>query len=211
MSTMSKRVHIIGPTFDLDRLFEERGFAAYTDADLHGVPRPEDIIDIAVFTGGQDIEASLYNQKEHRSMYTAPLRDKRELIWYGVYKDKPKIGVCRGAQLLNVLNGGGMYQNIDKHEHGSHEIYTKTGEKVVVSSVHHQMMIPCEGGSVIGWCKRSTYREDQYGKHYREENQIDPEVIWIPQDKALCFQGHPEFGPQPCTDYFFNLVQEYIL
>jgi putative glutamine amidotransferase len=43
-----------------------------------------------------------------------PQRDQLEkrLIQYALYQDKPILGICRGAQLMNVALGGSLHQDI---------------------------------------------------------------------------------------------------
>lgn len=201
-------VHIIGPTFNLESVFRDYGFIPVIDRDD---PDPSEV-DIACWTGGEDINPNLYNQKPIPKTYFSKSRDERELDFYKLYKSKPKLGVCRGGQLLNVLNGGSMYQDIDGHRHGTHHVVdTVHGKSVIVCSVHHQLMIPSEKAVIVAYSRISTYRKNDKGTFYRGEEEIDPEVIWIPEDKALCFQAHPEFGPKSCTDYFFELVNRYIM
>jgi GMP synthase-like glutamine amidotransferase len=206
-SNKSLNVYVVGPTFGLDGVFPEYGFTPWTEANIADCPK----VDILCLTGGADISPELYGQNRIKGTYTNDDRDKREVEIYHRYKDLPKLGICRGAQLLNVLNGGSMYQHVDRHS-GSHMVETKSGRKVLLCSVHHQLMIPNpKVAEVIAWNTNSTRRWNDNGDFERKPDEIDPEVIWIEQDKALCFQAHPEFGPQSCTDYFFELVEEYIL
>ena len=201
-----KIVHVIGPTFGLDDVFPEYGYGVVLCRDN---PDPAKV-DIACWTGGADISPELYGQKIAGTVGVNHARDKREVELWKVYKDKPKLGVCRGAQLLNVLNGGSMYQHVDRHGGSPHYIETVNGEQVLVCSVHHQLMIPAPESVLVAWTKLSTIRVDDKGQRRRNDDEVDPEVIYIPKDNALCFQAHPEFGPQSCTDYFFRLVNEYI-
>lgn len=68
-----------------------------------------------VFTGGQDIEPELYEQK--RKAYcgaSCPPRDRLETLLYqkALEADKPILGICRGVQMINVLQGGTLYQDL---------------------------------------------------------------------------------------------------
>lgn len=67
------------------------------------------------FTGGADIDPGRYGEKSHpESGPFQPLRDVLEFsMLEKVYaSEKPILGVCRGAQLLNVFLGGALYQHI---------------------------------------------------------------------------------------------------
>src|SRR3546814_14796091 len=61
----------------------------------------------------------------------------------------PMLGVCRGAQFLNVMPGGKLYQDVDNHV-GDHPIYDPQNKRVIpnVSSIHHQMCIETRKGGM---------------------------------------------------------------
>ena len=67
------------------------------------------------FTGGVDIVPARYGEQtsEHCDE-TQPLRDALEFaVWENVFPTgKPILGVCRGAQLINVALGGTLYQDL---------------------------------------------------------------------------------------------------
>lgn len=210
----NKNVYVIGPTFGIEPVFREYGFTPFTDngrdADLISTI-PDGAVDIVCWMGGSDISPELYNQKQLPITYPAPSRDEREVRLYRKYKDKKKLGICRGAQLINVLNNGSMYQDVNNHGSGTHTVYdTQDGKTYTVCSVHHQLMIPAPNALVVAHTDISTRRENDNGSFPRLPDEVDPEVLWIAEDQALLFQGHPEFGPKPCTDYFFHLVERYI-
>jgi hypothetical protein len=190
-------VHVIGPTFALDVLFTEHGYYGITDAELSR----EFEIDLACFTGGADINPKIYGaEREKHTQYPCDHRDTREIGFWRSYKDMPKVGICRGAQLINALNGGSMIQHVDGHVHGTHKLFTRTGDVQLTSSVHHQMMIPCKEAELVAWAEGVTFKDKR----------PEPEVLWLKHDRSLLFQGHPEFGPKPCTEYFFELMAKYI-
>lgn len=202
-----KNVYIVGPTFGLEGVFPRYGYTPWTDRDVKSCPS----VDIICFTGGADISPELYGQKQHKTTYCNPSRDEKEVKTYHKYKHLPKLGICRGAQLLNVLNGGSMYQDVNNHESANHSITDEKGREIIVCSVHHQLMIPSANSRLVAWTKLSTRRSSDTEDYIRREEEVDPEVLFIPDDNALCFQAHPEFGPKSCTDYFFKLVREYIV
>ena len=83
-----------------------------------------------VFTGGQDIAPGIYGEETLPECgYQAPLRDNQEqyMLERLMGMDKPVLGICRGIQLINVLLGGTLYQDLDS-EHPS--------------SVEHHMLPP---------------------------------------------------------------------
>jgi putative glutamine amidotransferase len=68
-----------------------------------------------VICGGWDIEPSLYGQKPSDKLEaTDSLRDATEMTLLGVAldRDMPVLGICRGAQMLNVHLGGTLHQHV---------------------------------------------------------------------------------------------------
>lgn len=102
--------------------------------------------DFLVFTGGQDISTSLYHQTPHNSTQApSVIRDRREIAMFYNNPDKLKVGICRGAQLLNVLSGGSLVQHIHGSAHlRNHSVFDVRNQRVIkeVASTHHQMMLP---------------------------------------------------------------------
>jgi putative glutamine amidotransferase len=70
-----------------------------------------------VITGGHDIEPVLYAQESEVLPRYDRERDEYEsaLIDEAVTKRIPLLGICRGAQLLNVRLGGDLHQDLRKH------------------------------------------------------------------------------------------------
>ena len=75
---------------------------------------PNDDIDAVIIGGGDDISPSHYDQPpEHDGEYD-PERDELEIGWikWALAERKPLLGICRGSQLINVVLGGALNQNI---------------------------------------------------------------------------------------------------
>ena len=185
-----------------------------------------DEADLLVWTGGGDINPALYNERPLQYTHFYQARDERELRMWRNAGNKFKAGICRGGQLLNVLNGGRLWQHVTNHgrQHPIEDMFT--GKKLMTSSLHHQAFRPAEDAVVVATTRQSgakfsekeswkmpvlkaeeprTHKE----KLYHEETGTDYEVLWYPKTRSLCFQGHPEFGPDECTDYFFELLSRY--
>src|ERR1700677_4699649 len=62
-------------------------------------------ISLVVFTGGADVAPSLYGEEASRETSSYPKRDIFETIVFQKAHSlhKPKVGICRGAQFLNVM------------------------------------------------------------------------------------------------------------
>lgn len=68
-----------------------------------------------LFTGGQDVDPTLYGQEKlPQCNYQAPLRDSQEMWMLQTLldMDKPILGICRGCQMINVAMGGTLYQDL---------------------------------------------------------------------------------------------------
>ena len=72
-------------------------------------------LDGLLLQGGTDVEPHRYGEQPIKPEWSGdPLRDcfEFELIEYFLKADKPILGVCRGFQLLNVIFGGRLCQDI---------------------------------------------------------------------------------------------------
>lgn len=72
-------------------------------------------LDGLVICGGWDIEPSRYGQEPGDKMEeTDSLRDETEMTLLGsaLELDMPVLGICRGAQMLNVHLGGTLHQHV---------------------------------------------------------------------------------------------------
>ncbi|MGH2928142.1 MAG: gamma-glutamyl-gamma-aminobutyrate hydrolase family protein, partial [Solirubrobacteraceae bacterium] len=72
-------------------------------------------LDALVLSGGSDVDPVRYQQRPHRhTTAVRPWRDEAELrlLDRALAADLPILGVCRGAQLLNVALGGTLDQHI---------------------------------------------------------------------------------------------------
>lgn len=90
-----------------------------------------DACDGILLTGGNDIDPIAYKAKpSERTSNTSPRRDTQEfqLIEWALEDNKPILGICRGMQLINVHQGGSLYQHIgddlphaNNHEESAHK------------------------------------------------------------------------------------------
>lgn len=202
---MFNKIFIVPPTYGSEHVFGQQGFE---------IMDTDDKAEAIVFSGGADIDPSLYGQKKLPTTHNIPERDRRELLLYIANQGKPMLGICRGGQFLNALNGGTMWQHVNNHSLGPHKIYMYNvkGELVgdgMVNSVHHQQMRMGEGGLLLGVSHVSDKREDDTKVEHCsvQETFEDPEIIWYPRTKAFCFQPHPEFGHPETTKIFFEYVR----
>ena len=213
------RVYIIGNDKGVRSMFYKNGYECTS--------RDTTEYHMAVFTGGSDVTPFLYGQKMlSQRVYCDPERDMDEVRLFhtigGDVPDFPKIGICRGAQFLNVMSGGTLWQDVNNHfsikgilVHDMFEI-SKDAKKpriIPVTSTHHQMMVPGSSAQVVCKAFLSTIKEDDERKLTIEKpmsTEGDAEVIYYWNTGSLCFQGHPEYETSPeCTKYFFELLEHF--
>lgn len=150
--------------------------------------------DLIVFTGGEDINPKFYrsSSESQYDWYDNP-RDKWEIavgkdILSGKILAKKVLGICRGHQLLNVLFGGTLVQDILTYYGKSHDsIHPLTwtapngfqGIFDEVNSLHHQGIL--EVGAKV----------EPKILAYEPRSQLYEIVLW--GNKYLGVQFHPEF------------------
>ena len=198
------RVVIVGGDYAIQGMFESKGFKV--------ISNPEEA-DMLCFTGGNDVSPSLYGESNHPSTGNYPKRDKDEIHVYSSY-NVPCVGICRGGQFLNVMNGGKLYQHVYNHAiGGTHEaIDILSGKTYQVTSTHHQMMRPSLEGEVILYSEpRGPWKEYMKDNTIVKDTEgIDVEAVWYKNTKCLCFQPHPEFHEGSTRDLFFNYIERLI-
>jgi GMP synthase-like glutamine amidotransferase len=174
-----------------------------------------DSICLAVFTGGSDVSPNLYNEEKHRTTYDNTGRDVFEkavfdrLLKLGI----PMVGICRGSQLLCVLSGGRLVQNIQGHG-GPHTVKTNDGRTITVSSTHHQMQLPPVGAEILAWADPRLSRV--YEGWTPTDGVLTPEreydCVYYPNTNCLGMQYHPEFMPHRSEgfQYSIELTKKYL-
>lgn len=220
---MKLKVKDIGSSEDsCFRLFQNRGYRMVTDIAE---------ADVVVFNGGADIGTEIYHQRlvtsrvfnEEGEVLLAnepsfcSARDKQEILLYKRAKALGKfiIGVCRGAQLINCLEGGTLWQHVNNHNTYHAILDLKTNIIWRATSVHHQMMRPPPNADIIAVASEATFKIDANEQKKLKNFGVtldkgdDPEIVWFKDARALCVQGHPEYSPESLfADYFFDLVEQ---
>lgn len=204
-----KSVYVVGGDFAVERMFREAGWRISS-------VKPDDVPDLICFTGGADVQPHLYGEHNVASSVNVQ-RDDREIEVYNQWKGTPMVGICRGGQLLNVLNGGRMYQDVDGHAIGGTHVatYLKTGQVFNVTSTHHQMMRPAPHGEVLVVAQQATrfVSGSELGdvKRVLQTSRVlhqDTEAVLY--GKELCFQPHPEYRSESTRELFFLLLKEHL-
>lgn len=179
---------------------------------------PDDA-ELIVFTGGPDVSPMLYGEFKHPRTFSAPERDERCYNIFMSCPDTPFVGICRGAQFLNVMAGGTLFQHVNGHINsntGFHPAVDQSDGKVYhVTSDHHQMMIPPEDTpyDLILTAKESTRREYSFVNDTDQFKELpDIECIYYPDINSLCYQPHPEWvdTDHESQEHFFLLIEQYL-
>jgi putative glutamine amidotransferase len=71
-------------------------------------------LDALIIGGGDDIGPEHYNGDITAAVKADPERDRLEIEWIrrALSQNTPLMGICRGAQLINVVLGGSLHQDI---------------------------------------------------------------------------------------------------
>ena len=153
-------------------------------------------LDGLVLQGGADISPLAYGEQPLKPDWAGdPLRDRYEIDLVRSFTDagKPVLGICRGAQLINVALGGTLHQDIpahrsDEYDQHAHEVrlepgsglarlYGETGPRRVVS-IHHQAIKRLAPGLVV---------------EARAEDDVIEAVRGTGAGYVCAVQWHPEF------------------
>lgn len=210
-----KKVTVIGGDYQIIDMFNKhKDYYVNKDANSDA--------DVVCFIGGADVAPQFYGQQKLAGTSVSTAADNRDYnAWkfYAARKQPPMfVGICRGGQFLNVMNGGKMWQHVDGHAMGPHAmIDLLTGKEIKVTSTHHQMMrANTDTGEVIGIAMEArNFADDKVSvasKNPKERTKsmpaFDTEVVWYKDTRTLCFQPHPEYNQEATRNYFFELMEK---
>lgn len=129
-----------------------------------------------IFTGGPDPHPFLWGEDIHKGC--GPISMKRDqmelsLLSIAMEQKKPILGICRGAQLINVGLGGDIYQDIDSQYHA------------VFPLAHHQPLPPtCTShhvdvreGSLLAEISGTNGRIPVNSHHHQAIRKLAPHMI----------------------------------
>ena len=157
-----------------------------------------EVADLVLFTGGEDVSPSFYEEEKHpytsnnlhRDIYEKTIWDKATEL------NLPKLGICRGSQFLCVMNGGKLVQH-QENPHSIHEMELYNGKKIHISSTHHQAAFPYNlkvwDYKILGWTTDIS-KIHQNGKGEELSPLKECEIVYYPKSYSLGIQGHPEFS-----------------
>lgn len=186
-------------------------------------------LDGFVLQGGADLAPETYGEKPIGHWKGDAYRDAYELkiMDFAMKHEKPILGICRGAQLMNVYFGGTLYQDIPSQQpkaltHRDGERYDRLHHEIefmpnsllakvyaneptrVVNSVHHQAM--------------KKLGKDLVVEAISPKDGIIEAISWTGAAKGKVYgvQWHPEFsqtlGDQVLpADALYNTFLEYCI
>lgn len=133
-----------------------------------------DAVSGLVLTGGEDVHPSFYRGKPHPKLEgTDRARDDIELALYRAARERklPVLAICRGIQLVNVAEGGTLYQDLPSEHPSSVEhanpngrhalriergslLHRTVGDPASVNSRHHQAVQALAPGlRAVAWAE----------------------------------------------------------
>lgn len=172
--------------------------------------------DLVLFTGGEDVDPSIYKEPKNQKTFSNIERDRYELEIFkkAVTNNKHIIGICRGSQFLCAVNGGRLVQH-QENKNFMHNITTSDGREIPISSTHHQAMYPYDMNpadyKLLAYTEGiSKMHEDGLGKEISERPFKEVEICYFPKTKSLGIQGHPEMMDQKQFADTFEYLDELL-
>jgi putative glutamine amidotransferase len=167
-----------------------------------------------LITGGDDVDPTLYGEDvSAKCAHLEPRRDVQEaLLLKEIFNNSsvPVLGICRGCQILNVMAGGTLYQDLPSQKnvvhtllsvaHGAfaHRVNIKKGsllEKIIGSdnlltnSYHHQSIKDIAPGfEIIGTTEDGVVEAIQ-----KDGDRFVLGVQWHPEMTQACKTNHKIF------------------
>lgn len=159
---------------------------------------PVDDLDGLIIGGGDDIGADLYGGEISLDVRIDPERDlmEKRLLDTALARGLPVLGICRGAQMINVHQGGTLHSDIYETFDGARRMRTVLPRKRItiekdsrlfavlhhdtcrVNSLHHQSVNVLGDGLTVA-------AHDDDGIVQAIENAARPFLLGV--------QWHPEF------------------
>lgn len=162
-------------------------------------------LDGLVLQGGADVSPQSYGEEPLDPEWAGDrVRDEYEMELFKEFVEagKPVLGICRGAQLINVAFGGTLYQDIptqveaasvhydaSAYDQNFHEMRIVQGtglaklyggrETARINSIHHQAV--------------KTLGKDLVAEAWADGDRVIEAIRWRGRGYAFGVQWHPEF------------------
>lgn len=185
---------------------------------------PEELSELCdglLLSGGADVDPDLYGEEKlNDTVNTDPIRSQFEvpLIKAFVAKKKPIMSICRGTQMMNVVLGGSLHQDLVEefgyvHMNGKirHYVYAEPGsilanlfgEKFKTNSTHHQAIkTPAPGFKITAHSIEGIVEAYEHESLPIFGTQFHPERLTDKYNDGRT----PDFAP--LFKYFINVVRE---
>ncbi|MGM0634338.1 MAG: gamma-glutamyl-gamma-aminobutyrate hydrolase family protein [Pseudomonadota bacterium] len=154
--------------------------------------------DAAIVTGGHDIDPVLYAAKPEVVPRHDPQRDELEsrVIDLALEHSKPLLGICRGAQLLNIRRGGSLFQELKNMRRETSNRWTILPLKTLLvnKASHLATLLACSRCRINSLHNQGI---DRIGDGLRVSGRDLDDIVQAVEDPSARFlvgvQWHPEF------------------
>lgn len=157
-------------------------------------------IDALIAGGGDDISFQLDGTELNPNVRYDPDRDRleRDLLERAFAVGKPVLGVCRGAQMINLVRGGSLYQDLSEITHAApsgHLVLPRKRIEIEDDSRLAQIM-RCNPCYVNALHHQAVNRVGEGLKVVaRDQHNIVQAVEAADRDFVVGVQWHPEMLP----------------
>jgi putative glutamine amidotransferase len=175
-------------------------------------------LDALVLMGGSDVCPETYGEIAMNPAWNGDrVRDDYEIALYRAFvaAGKPVLGLCRGAQLINVAQGGTLYQDIptqrpDALRHRMQSIYDK--------NCHATSLVPGSGLAAL-YPRQTLFKTNSVhhqaikdlGRDLAIEARAEPDhmveaIRGTASSYVVGVQWHPEFHPEDDATFIDDTV-----
>jgi putative glutamine amidotransferase len=165
-------------------------------------------LDALIVSGGNDIGPEHYGGDIEARVEADPERDLLEIRWIraALGRGIPLLGICRGAQLINVVLGGNLHQDI---RHMRRHTYNRPG----LLPTKQVLLKP--DSTIARVCGKAQLRVNSL--HHQAVKDVAPELRIVGRDLDDFVQaieggaGGPVIGVQWHPEYLFYLPSQFAL
>lgn len=178
-------------------------------------------VDALVMTGGADINPAMYGEKPDSKLETVD--DKRDLsdstlMREAIRENKPTLAICRSFQMLNVVQGGTLYQDLPT-QLGTKVTHRDPATKMIsyhnITVEPNNLLATAIGGSGVFYVNSAHHQGvKKVGRDLQVVARSDdglPEGMVLKTCKFfLATQFHPELMVQAGHDEYVKFFSDLI-